>query len=276
MAIRTYKPTTPARRGMTTRDMSAITSKKPAKSLLVRYKPQSGRNNQGKITTRHRSGGVKKFYRLVDFKGNPGMSYKVLSIEYDPNRSANIARVEDETGKLSYFLADSRTRVGKAIKVDEAAPIVPGNRLKIAKIPVGSQIYNIELNAGKGGQLVRSAGTRAQLVSKEGDWAQVRLPSGEVRLIHLNCYATLGTVGNEQHQNIKWGSAGRMRRLGRRPRVAGKAMNPADHPMGGGEGKSSPGRLPRTPWGKIAIGPKTRRRKVTNKMIVRHRKSGRR
>lgn len=275
MAIKLFKPTTPARRGMTTQDTSELTKKKPTKSLLVPIKKTTGRNNQGRITTRHRGGGVKRFYRLVDFKGSVGDEVTVKSIEYDPNRSAHIALVEHKDRKLSYVLAPARLRVGKVIKVGEEADISTGNRLRLKDIPTGSVIYNIELSHGKGGQLVRSAGARAQLAAKEGDWAQVKLPSGEVRLIHLECYASIGSVGNEQHQNIKWGSAGRRRHLGWRPSVRGKAMNPSDHGMGGGEGQSSPGRHPVTPWGKKAIGAKTRRRKLSNKMIVRGRGAGR-
>ena len=276
MAIRSYKPTTPARRGMTSRDSVELTGAKPAKSLLVAKSALSGRNNQGQVTTRHRGGGVKRFYRLVDFKGLAESEARVVSIEYDPNRSANIALLEDAAGNKRYVLAGSGMKIGSVVKVAPKAAIKSGNRLALASIPLGSSIYNIELETGKGGQLVRSAGGRAQLVAKEGKYAQIKLPSGEVRLVPLACYATLGSVGNPAHQNIKWGSAGRRRRMGRRPTVRGKAMNPADHPMGGGEGQSSPGRLPRTPWGKIAIGLKTRRRKQTDKMIIRSRKMGRR
>lgn len=276
MSLKLYKPTTPSRRGMTTQDTSAITKKKPTKSLLVAHKSKAGRNHQGRITTRHRGGGVKRYYRLVDFKGTPGSELIINAIEYDPNRSANIALVQDANGKLAYVLAGADWKVGKSIKVGVDAAVVSGNRLPLKAIPLGSSVYNVELKPGRGGQLVRSAGAKAQLAAKEGDYAQLRLPSGEVRLVHLECYASLGSVGNEQHQNIKWGNAGRKRRLGRRPSVRGKAMNPVDHPMGGGEGKSGPGRLPRTPWGKIAIGAKTRRRKQTTKYIVRDRRSGRR
>lgn len=276
MAVKQYKPTTPARRGMTSRDTSKVTKKKPAKALLAPKQRTSGRNTQGRITTRHRGGGAKRHYRLVDFRGHPG-TYRVEAIEYDPNRSANIALIQDQSsGKQYYVLAGSGMKTGTTITVGEETDIKPGNRLRLANMPLGSFIYNVEVVAGKGGQLARSAGAQAQLVAREGDWAQIKLPSGEVRLIHVTCYATLGSVGNEQHQNIKWGSAGRRRRLGRRPSVRGKAMNPADHPMGGGEGLSGPGRLPRTPWGKIAIGKKTRRRKFTDKYVVRNRKKGRR
>ena len=276
MAVKNLKPTTPARRGMTTRNTDAITAKKSAKSLIISKKQNSGRNNQGKITIRHRGGGVKRHLRKVSFKLPVGTEAEVKAIEYDPNRSAYIALIEANDKQLHYVLAGSKTKVGKKIHSGEEVEIVDGNSLPLRNIPMGSFIYNIELNIGKGGQIARSAGAKAQLVAKEGDYAHVKLPSGETRLIHLDCFATLGNVGNEQHQNIKWGSAGRRRRLGRRPSVRGKAMNPADHPMGGGEGLSGPGRLPRTPWGKIAIGQKTRRRKYSNKMIIRSRKAGRR
>lgn len=276
MAVKQYKPTTPSRRGMTSRDTSAVTKKKPTKSLTTPRKGAVGRNVAGRITTRHRSRGAKKQYRLVDFRGAEG-AYKVESIEYDPNRSANVALIRNtETDKPYYVLAAAKMKAGAKITVGEEGAIKTGNRLKLSNIPTGSVIYNIELTPGRGGQLVRTAGARAQLTAREDDWAQVKLPSGEVRLIHLDCYATLGSVGNEQHGNIKWGSAGRRRRLGHRPNVRGKAMNPADHHMGGGEGLSGPGRLPKTPWGKMAIGKKTRRRKSTSKYIVRNRKKGRR
>lgn len=278
MAIRLYKPTTPARRGMTTSDTAVVTAKKPHKSLLVAKKAGSGRNNQGKITVRHRGGGVKRYYRLVDFRLQPGFKGTISAIEYDPNRSAHIALVDLDGNKKAYILAGNDMRVGQSVESGPEAEIRRGNRLPLANIPVGTQIYNIEVVLGKGGQLVRSAGARAQLVAKEGDWAQVRLPSGEVRLIHQNCMATIGAVGNEQHQNIKYGSAGRRRRLGWRPQVRGKAMNPVDHPHGGGEGGTSTALRvgQKTPWGKPALGLKTRRRKLTNAMIVRGRNQGRR
>lgn len=276
MAIKLYNPTTPARRGMTTSDTSTITKKKPQKSLLVAKKAGSGRNNQGKITIRHRGGGVKRFYRLVDFKA-AFPEAKVTAIEYDPNRSARIALVEIKDGQKAYVLAGSGMKVGDKISGDTEASVRSGNRLALAAMPVGSQIYNIELTLGKGGQLVRSAGAKAQLVAK-GEFCQVKLPSGEVRLINEKCMATLGSVGNEAHQNIKYGSAGRRRRLGWRPAVRGKAMNPVDHPHGGGEGAHDIGlrRGPTTPWGKPALGYKTRKRKLTNAMIVRGRSEGRR
>lgn len=276
MAIKLYKPITPARRGMTTADTDMITKKRPTKSLIVSKKTGSGRNNQGKITIRHRGGGVKRFYRLVDFKFAAGNEATVKAIEYDPNRTARIALVDMGEGKLAYVLAGSGMKVGAKLSSGPEAAIKAGNRLPLKSIPVGSQIYNIELKAGQGGTLVRSAGTKAQLVAKEGEFCQVRLPSGEVRLVHQECLATLGGVGNEAHQNIKYGSAGRMRRLGRRPQVRGSAMNPVDHPHGGGEGQQSIGMNPKTPWGKPALGLKTRRRKATNNMIVRSRNVGRR
>lgn len=276
MPVKPYKPTTPSRRGMTTADTDMVTKQRPTRSLLVAKKATSGRNHQGRITIRHRGGGVKRFYRLVDFAFPAGLSGVVKAIEFDPNRSARIALVELEGGQLTYVLAGSGMKVGDKLASGGESEIRRGNRLPLSAIPVGTQIYNIELVIGKGGQLARSAGAKAQLVAKEGEFCQVRLPSGEVRLIHQNCLATIGGVGNEGHQNIKFGNAGRRRRLGWRPSVRGKAMNPVDHPMGGGEGLSSPGRIPRSPWGKAAIGLKTRRRKSTNAMIIRGRKSGRR
>jgi large subunit ribosomal protein L2 len=280
MAVKLYKPTTPARRNMTSADTSAITKKKPEKSLIVAKKVGSGRNNQGKITIRHRGGGVKRYYRLVDFRLIPGFKGTVTAIEYDPNRSANIALVElaGGRGQKAYVLAGSGMTIGQVIESGPEVEIRRGNRLPLANIPVGTQIYNIELVLGKGGQIARSAGSKAQLVAKEGEFCQVRLPSGEVRLVHQNCMATIGQVGNEAHQNIKYGSAGRRRRLGWRPAVRGKAMNPVDHPHGGGEGATSTALRvgQKTPWGKPALGLKTRRRKLTDAMIVRGRKQGRR
>jgi large subunit ribosomal protein L2 len=283
MALKLYKPTTPGRRGMTTADSAPLTKgQKPTRSLLVAKKAGSGRNNQGKITVRHRGGGVKRFYRLVDFKFNQIKSAVVEAIEYDPNRSAHIALVRLDGGKPAYVLAGSGMKVGDQLASGEEAAIRAGNRLALKNIPAGTQIYNIELVLGKGGQMARSAGAKATLVSKESPKAgflQVRLPSGEVRLVNENCQATIGTVGNEQHQNIKYGSAGRRRRLGWRPAVRGKAMNPVDHPHGGGEG-AQPTAIykygQKTPWGKPALGLKTRRRKSTDAMIIRGRGKGRR
>ena len=283
MAIKLYKPTTPARRGMTTQDTSTLTKgKRPEKSLLVAKKAGSGRNNQGKITVRHRGGGVKRHYRLVDFDFKLVVSAVVEAIEYDPNRSSHIDLVRIEGGKLAYILAGSGMKVGDQLASGAEADIKKGNRLPLSGIPAGTQIYNIELVLGKGGQIARSAGTKASLVSKESTkpgFVQVKLPSGEVRLVNENCQATIGTVGNEQHQNIKWGSAGRRRHMGWRPAVRGKAMNPVDHPHGGGEG-AQPTAIykygQKTPWGKPALGLKTRRRKSTDAMIIRGRGKGRR
>jgi large subunit ribosomal protein L2 len=282
MAIKLYKPTTPGRRGMTTADTAGLSKKKPAKQLLVAKKAGSGRNNQGKITIRHRGGGVKRFYRLVDLDFRNVKSAVVEALEYDPNRSAHIALVRIDNGKIAYVLAGSGMKVGDQLASGEDATIRAGNRMALKNIPAGTQIYNIELVLGKGGQIARSAGAKASLVSKEAPKAgfvQVKLPSGEVRMVHENCQATIGTVGNEQHQNIKYGSAGRRRRLGWRPAVRGKAMNPVDHPHGGGEGQQPTAIYKygqKTPWGKPALGLKTRRRKATNAMIIRGRSQGRR
>ncbi|MGH7196522.1 MAG: 50S ribosomal protein L2 [Candidatus Saccharimonadales bacterium] len=276
MAVKKMKPTTPAQRGMTSQDLSMVTTKKPLKSLLRIKKTGSGRNNQGRITTRHRGGGVKRYYRLVNFRLAPGTEATIEAVEYDPNRSARIARLKDQHGLYHYVLADGSMKVGAKIVSGAEAPIETSNRLPLENIPTGTFVYNVELQPGKGGQMVRSAGAKAQLVAKEGGYATLRLPSGEVRKVRMECMANIGTVGNEQHQNVKLGSAGRKRRLGFRPTVHGKAMNPADHPMGGGEGKTGPGRHPRTPWGQPAIGFRTRRRKVTNKYIVRSRHEAKR
>lgn len=271
MAIKAYKPTTNGRRGMTTQDLQMVTTKTSVKSLLKARKQKAGRNNTGRITTRHRGGGAKRFYRLMNHRLAPGTVATIEAIEYDPNRSARIARIKDQHGLYHYVIADNSMAVGGTITSGADAPIETGNRLPLANIPTGSQVYNIELQPGKGGQMVRSAGAKAQLVAKEGDYAQLRLPSGEVRKVRLDCTANIGTVGNEQHQNVKLGTAGRRRNMGWRPSVHGKAMNPVDHPMGGGEGKTGPGRNPKTPWGKPALGYKTRRRQDTTKYIVRSR-----
>jgi len=269
MAIKQYKPTTPARRGMTSTDTDMITTKKPVKALLVAKKSNAGRNNSGRITVRHRGGGVKRHYRLVNFNLPEGTEAKVLHIEYDPNRNARIARLEDQNGKLHYVIAAQGMEQGDVIKVGDDNGIDRGNRMTLNVIPEGSAIYDIELTPGKGGQMVRAAGLSATLMAKENGFGQVRLPSGETRLVELGCKATLGQVGNEQHQNIKWGSAGRMRRKGRRPSVRGLAMNAVDHPLGGGDGGShGPGRPPKTPWGQPALGKKTRRNKSTDKFVV--------
>ncbi|HEY6736739.1 MAG TPA: 50S ribosomal protein L2 [Candidatus Saccharimonadia bacterium] len=282
MALKLYKPTTPGRRGMTTADTAGLSKKRPAKQLLVAKKAGSGRNNQGKITVRHRGGAVKRFYRLVDFDFKNVKSAVVEALEYDPNRSAHIALVRIDGGKLAYVLAGSGMKVGDQLASGAEAPIRTGNRLALKDIPAGTQIYNIELVLGKGGQVARAAGAKASLVSKESPregFVQVRLPSGEVRLVNENCQATIGVVGNEAHQNIKYGTAGRKRRLGWRPAVRGSAMNPVDHPHGGGEGQQATSIYKygqKTPWGKPALGLKTRRRKATNNMIIRGRSQGRR
>lgn len=277
MAIKTYNPTTPGRRGMTSQDTSIITTKKPLRSLIVAKRRTNGRNNQGRITTRHRGGGARRFYRLVNFALPAGTTATVEHIEYDPNRSAHIARIKDQDEKYHYVLAPNGVKVGQTFVSGEEAPIENGNRLPIKSIPVGSVIHAIELQPGKGAQIARSAGNRAQLMAKEGKFAQVRMPSGEVRLINVECTAAIGAVGNEQHQNIKIGKAGRNRHLGKRPSVRGIAMNAVDHPHGGGDGGAhGVGRIPRTPWGQKTLGLKTRRRKSTSKFIVRSRHQAKR
>ncbi len=277
MAIRTYNPTTPGSRGMTTQDMSEITTKKPLKSLTVIKKRIAGRNNQGRITTRHQGGGAKKFYRIVNFKLSPGINAVIEAIEYDPNRSARIARIKESNGTYHYVLASKGMSVGQKIASGEEAPVEAGNRLELKNIPVGSTIYAIEIQPGKGGQMVRSAGTSAQLMAKEGEYAQVRMPSGEVRQFLLSCMANIGRIGNEQHQNIKVGKAGRSRHKGIRPSVRGVVMNAVDHPHGGGDGgRHRMAKAPRTPWGQKTLGYKTRRRKSTSNMIIRSRHAAKR
>ena len=276
MALKAYKPTTPGRRGMTSQDLTAITTDKPLKSLLVIKKSKAGRNNAGRITTRHQGGGEKKFYRKVNFNLAPGTTATVEHIEYDPNRSARIARVKDQKGAYHYVLADSSAAQGKQIASGADAVVEAGNRLPLSNIPTGTFVHNVELQPGRGGQAVRSAGAKAQLLAKEGDYAQLRMPSGEVRRFRIECMATLGVVGNEQHQNVKIGSAGRKRHMGVRPTVRGVVMNPVSHPHGGGEGKHGTGKAPRTPWGQLTLGYRTRRRKSTNKMIVKSRHEAKR
>lgn len=277
MALKQYNPTTPARRGMTSQDLSDITTRKPLKSLTKSKKQNAGRNNAGRITVRHRGGGVKRHYRLMNHNLPAGMVVTVEHIEYDPNRSARIARVKDQNGLYHYLLADTSMTVGKVIRSGADAPIEQSNRLPLANIPVGTQIYAIEMTPGKGAQMVRSAGTKAQLMAKEGDYAQVRLPSGEVRKIRLEATAAIGVVGNVQHQNIKVGSAGRNRRKGIRPGVRGVAMNAADHPHGGGDGGAhGTGKAPRTPWGQLTLGYRTRRRKDVAGHIVKTRHDAKR
>ena len=275
MAIKTYKPTTPSRRHMTVSAFEGIDKKaKPERSLLENLSKNAGRNSYGRITVRHRGGGNKRKYRIIDFKRDKtDMTATVLRLEYDPNRSANIALVEYEDGERRYILAPVGLAAGDRVISSTAADIKPGNALPLANIPVGTVIHNIEMHPGKGGQLVRSAGTSAQLMAKENGMAQVRLPSGEVRLVRENCQATIGQVGNIDHENIQIGKAGRKRNMGWRPTVRGSVMNPCDHPHGGGEGKSPVGRPgPVTPWGKPALGYKTRKKKNrTDKFIVRRR-----
>ena len=254
MAIKAYRPTTPAQRQKTTQDFDQITTRKPLKSLVKSKKQNAGKNNSGRITVRHRGGGVKRHYRILTHNLPAGLTLKVMEIEYDPNRSARIARVQDQK-----------------------APIETSNRMSIEMIPVGTQIYAIELTPGRGAQLVRSAGTSAQLMAKENGYATIRMPSGEMRKVLTTCQANIGVVGNEQHQNIKIGSAGRKRRKGIRPTVRGVVMNATDHPHGGGDGgRHGTGKAPRTPWGQLTLGYRTRHNKKTNKMIVRSRHEGKR
>jgi large subunit ribosomal protein L2 len=277
MAIKLYNPTTPARRGMTSQDLSDITTRKPLKSLVKSKKQNAGRNNTGRITVRHRGGGVKRHYRLVNHNLAAGLKLTVEEIEYDPNRSARIARVKDQHGLYHYVLADTSMVKGKTFESGAEAPIEASNRLPLSQIPVGSQIYAIEITPGKGAQMVRSAGAKAQLMAKEGDYAQVRLPSGEVRRFRLEATAALGVVGNVQHQNIKIGSAGRNRRKGIRPGVRGVVMNAADHPHGGGDGgRHGTGKAPMTPWGQLTLGYRTRRRKDVAGLIVKTRHDAKR
>ncbi|WP_291635533.1 50S ribosomal protein L2 [Clostridium sp.] len=271
MAIKKFRPTTPSRRNMTMSDFAEVTSDKPLKSLLRSTKRSGGRNNQGKITVRHRGGGAKQAYRLIDFKRTKdNIPAKVSTIEYDPNRSAYIALVVYADGDKRYIIAPVGLKVGDVIVSGADSDIKVGNTLPIVNIPIGSTIHNIELQVGKGAQLVRSAGSSAQLMAKEGEYAQVRLPSGEVRYVRVNCRATIGTVSNVTHDIVNIGKAGRKRHLGFRPTVRGSVMNPNDHPHGGGEGKSPIGHAsPMTPWGKPALGYKTRKtKKYSDKFIV--------
>lgn len=278
MAVKVYKPTSPGRRGMSVSSFEEITRTEPEKSLLAPLKKRAGRNSKGRITVRHRGGGHKRRYRIIDFKrGKQGIPATVKSIEYDPNRTANIALLAYADGEKRYILAPVGVTVGDKLEAGPDAEIRAGNALPIYRIPLGTQIHNVELEAGKGGQLVRSAGTWAQLLAKEGAYAQVRLPSGEVRLINQNCMATIGQIGNSDHSNIVLGKAGRKRWMGFRPTVRGSAMDPASHPHGGGEGQAPIGMSgPKTPWGKPTLGAKTRRNKRTNKYIVRRRGKKRR
>ena len=274
MALKVYRPTSPGRRGMTGSTFEEITKDKPEKSLLRPLKKRAGRNNQGRLTVRHRGGGAKRKFRIIDFKRNKiGIPGRVAAIEYDPNRSARIALIYYADGEKRYILAPVGLNIGNTIMSGNDAEVKPGNALPLKLIPSGSLIHNIELEKGKGGQLVRSAGTAAQLMVKEGEYALVRLASGEMRRIRGDCLATIGQVGNVDHQNIELGKAGRKRLMGWRPTVRGSAMSPRDHPHGGGEGRSPiglPG--PKTPWGKPALGYRTRKPKVSDKLIVKRRK----
>jgi len=277
MPIKAYNPTTPARRGMTSQDLSDITTRKPLKSLVKSKKQNAGRNNSGRITVRHRGGGVKRHYRLLNHRLAEGLELTIEEIEYDPNRSARIARVKDQHGLYHYILADTQMTKGKKIASGLEAPIESSNRMPLSRIPVGTQIYAIELTPGKGAQMVRAAGTKAQLMAKEGDYATIKLPSGETRKVRVEATAAIGVVGNVQHQNVKIGSAGRNRRKGIRPGVRGVVMNAADHPHGGGDGgRHGTGKAPRTPWGQLTLGYRTRRRKSSNKLIVRTRHDAKR
>jgi large subunit ribosomal protein L2 len=276
MPIRRYKPTSAGRRGMTVSTFEEITATEPEKNLTEILKKHSGRNAQGRLTVRHQGGRNKRFYRIIDFKRNKlGIPARVATIEYDPNRSARIALLFYVDGEKRYILAPLGLKVGDMVQSGKGSPIRVGNALQLRDIPLGTQIHNIELYAGKGGQMVRSAGTSAQLMAKQENYAQVRMPSGEVRMFHLDCMATLGQVGNVDHENIQIGKAGRARWAGQRPEVRGSVMNPRDHPHGGGEGKAPIGGQPKTPWGKPAQGYRTRKNKRTDKFIVRRRGQGR-
>ena len=274
MAIKSFKPYSAGRRSMTVASFDEITTNKPEKSLVTSLKQHGGRNQQGRLTVRHQGGGHKRRYRIIDFKRNKdGIPAKVATIEYDPNRSARIALLNYADGEKRYIIAPNGIKVGDKVVSGPDADIKPGNALPIANIPLGTMIHNIELKIGKGGQLVRSAGTSAQLMAKEGSYALLRMPSGELRKVHINCRATIGEVVNLEHENITIGKAGRSRWLGIRPSTRGVAMNPNDHPHGGGEGRSPVGRKhPVTKWGKCAMGAKTRRKKPSDKFIVKRRK----
>jgi len=278
MPIKKYKPTSPGRRGMTGHTFEEITSSAPVKSLTEKLHPRAGRNNQGKITVRHRGGGHRRRYRVIDFKRDKlGVPGRVASIEYDPNRSARIALINYLDGEKRYIIAPLGLQVGDTVVSGETADIRPGNALALKDIPIGTVVHNVELYPGRGGQMARAAGVSVQLLAKEEDYATLRLPSGEMRLVREECMATVGQVGNADHGNVKLGKAGRKRWMGWRPSVRGTAMDPGSHPHGGGEGRSPIGMPgPKTPWGKPALGRKTRRNKSTNKYIVRRRASKRR
>ncbi len=272
MPIKTFKPVTPSLRFRTVSTFEEITCTTPEKSLLVPLRKRGGRNNQGRITCRYRGGGGKRFLRIIDFKRDKlNIPAKVATIEYDPNRSARIALLHYVDGEKRYIIAPLGLRVGDRLMAGEDVEIRVGNAMPLGKIPLGTMIHNVELKRGKGAQIARGAGSYAQLAAKEGNYGHVRLPSGEVRLVRLECFATIGQVGNLDHENISYGKAGKTRWLGRRPKVRGVAKNPVDHPMGGGEGRSSGGRHPCTPWGSITKGLKTRKKKPSDKLIVKRR-----
>lgn len=277
MAIKVYKPTSPGRRGMTSASFEEITSDKPERSLLVSLNNRAGRNVRGKITVRHRGGGSRRKYRIIDFKRDKkGIEGRVDSIQYDPNRSARIALIVYGDGEKRYIISPVNLRVGDKIMAGPEAEIQAGNALPLENIPLGTQVHNVELQIGRGGQMVRAAGTSAQLVAKEGDYVTLRLPSGEMRMVNRKCMATVGQVGNVDHGNIKLGKAGRKRWRGFRPTVRGSAMTPRDHPHGGGEGRAPIGMPgPKSPWGKPTLGYKTRKRKKSDDLIVRRRRKGR-
>jgi large subunit ribosomal protein L2 len=273
MAIRKFKPTSPGRRHFEVPDFSILTKgAKPERKLTEHKRATAGRNNQGRITTRFRGGGHKRRYRVIDFRRSKiGVPARVHSIQYDPNRSARVALLHYADGEKAYILAPDGLKQGDTVLSGRNADITPGNAMRLRHIPVGTMIHNVELKIGKGGQLVRAAGTAAQLMAKDGDYAQIRLPSGEVRMVHLDCRATIGQVSNLQHARVSLGKAGRSRWLGRRPHNRGVSMNPVDHPMGGGEGKSSGGRHPCSPWGQLSKGLKTRKNKASDKFIIKRR-----
>lgn len=273
MGVKTYKPITPGRRQMSTVDFNGLSKVDPEKSLTKPLRKKAGRNNKGRITVRHRGGGAKRSYRVLDFKRNKdGIPACVASVEYDPNRTANIALLNYADGEKRYILAPVGLKVGDTVLSGPDADIKPGNALPLRNIPVGTMVHNIEMKPGGGAKLVRSAGAVAQLMAREGDYATLRMPSGEMRMIHADCRATVGQVGNLDHENITYGKAGKKRLLGWRPSVRGVVMNPVDHPHGGGEGKSTAGRNPVTPWGKPAVGGKTRKRKASDQLIIKRRK----
>ncbi|MBR2589008.1 50S ribosomal protein L2 [Candidatus Saccharibacteria bacterium] len=277
MSIKAYRPMTPAQRQKTTEDYDQITTRKPHKSLTRAKKQQAGKNNQGRITVRHRGGGVKRHYRIVTYNLPKDLTFTVEEIEYDPNRSARIARVKDENGVYYYVLADTAMIKGATFKTGAEVEVEQSNRMPLTNIPVGTFVYAIELTPGKGAQMVRAAGAQAQLMAKEDGYATLRMPSGEVRKVLEGCEASIGTVSNIQHQNVKIGAAGRKRRKGIRPTVRGVVMNATDHPHGGGDGgRHGTGKAPRTPWGQLTLGYRTRHNKKTNKMIVRSRHEGKR